>query len=165
MIFAVLATGPSMSQAVADSVRKYRTIVVNNAYELAPWADALAAQDVQWWREHRKALEFAGRKFSANVIPGVEHVSGMDTQTNSGALGIYVARMLGASRILLFGFDGHGTHYFGKHPEHLVTTTEARRGIFQQQMLEHNDRCKRVGVEVINCTPGSALRAFPFAWD
>src|SRR5262245_44079884 len=60
---AILATGPSMTQAVADSVAWFDLIVVvNDAFRLALWAHALAANDHAWWRRNPDSREFAGRK-------------------------------------------------------------------------------------------------------
>lgn len=55
MLWILLAPGPSMSQALADSVRGHRVVAINNVYELAPWADCLAANDLSWWRKHPEA--------------------------------------------------------------------------------------------------------------
>ena len=46
----LLAPGPSMSQALADSVRGCRVGAVTSALPLAPWAEFVAASDVSWWR-------------------------------------------------------------------------------------------------------------------
>ena len=64
MIFSILATGPSMSQAVADRARELGSVLaVNDAFELAPWADGLVANDINWWRArpHAKALHASMR--------------------------------------------------------------------------------------------------------
>lgn len=59
----ILATGPSMSQAVADSARGFGTVIaVSDAYRLAPWADCLVSADTAWWKHHNP--DFAGPKFS-----------------------------------------------------------------------------------------------------
>lgn len=162
MTFAVLATGPSMTQAVADRVRgKCRVVAVSDAYQLAPWADALVSQDRKWWDHHPEALQFAGRKFSTNRIPGVEQVAIriLQTGTNSGLVAMEIARLLGAKRLLLLGFDLQGSHYFGPHPAPLRNTSEARF----VQMLRQFSRWDQGRVEVINCTPGSRLKRFPMA--
>lgn len=162
MIFAVLATGPSMSQAVADSVRgKCGVVAVSDAYRLAPWADAMASTDYAWWRHHSDALNFGGRKFA--IFPSFRQIDGLEslqenTGTNSGLLGVMAAVKLGATRVLLCGFDLHspGNHFFGKHPAPLRSTPPARMEIFKRQFAAYSPR----GVEIINCTPGSALRCY-----
>ena len=49
--------------------------MVNNAFELAPWADFLAAADSAWWRAYPVALRFVGRKFAMHNVAGVERVT------------------------------------------------------------------------------------------
>lgn len=163
MHFVVLAPGPSMSQSVADSVLGDNVICVNNTFELAPWAVALCAQDYRWWRHYRDAENFAGRKFSTNQIEGVERIQNpavVATGSSSGLLGIEVARSIfGATSIDLYGFDNHGTHYFGKHPDKLRHTHAARFAVFDQQFKEWARQFK--DIRVVNRTPGSALTAFP----
>jgi len=163
MIFAVLATGPSMSQAVADSVRdRCRVVAVSDSYRLAPWADALASTDGKWWKANLEALDFAGQKFTAApsfiALEGVERLT-VDTGTNSGLLGLMVAIKLGATRVLLCGLDLHspGNHFFGKHPAPLRSSEQRHLELHKRQFRAYRPR----GVEIINCTPGSALDVYP----
>jgi len=164
MKVAVLATGPSMSQAVADRARAEcdAVVAVNKAMELAPWADALAANDHAWWRANPHAKQFAGRKFSANKIDGVEQVTHelISRQSSSGALGIYAAHLLGATEIELHGFENRGDHYFGKYPEPLRNTSASRYNVFEDQLDSLGQHLKKVGVRVTNKTPDSALKCF-----
>lgn len=154
--FAILATGASMSQAVADSVRgRCSVVAVSDAYRLAEWADALVSQDRAWWNHNPVAMQFAGRKFSGSVVPDVEKFPSV-TGSNSGLLGCQVAVMLGAKRILLLGFDMRGSHFFGPHPAPLRNTAPHRFEAFQDQFRRFQPR----GVEIINCTLNSALKAY-----
>ena len=70
-------------------------------------------------------------------------------------MGMIVAKTLGAKRLVLLGFDMHGTHFFGKHPEPLKNTTEK---IFKTHIRQFDGFS---GCEVINCTPNSSLTRFP----
>lgn len=86
---AVLASGPSMSQAVADAVRgRCRVIAVNNQgiattgadgvthAALAPWADVLLASDARWWRENQvEARKFVGLKVTVEPPGGSERLN------------------------------------------------------------------------------------------
>ena len=104
-VFVVLATGESMSQELADYVRARRdagackAIAVCNAYELAPWADALVCNDRKWWEYHKAARKFAGRKFSYQHVSGVQRIP-FDGRYigghNSGLQACRVAKYLGA---------------------------------------------------------------------
>lgn len=160
--WAVLATGPSMSQSVADAVRgRCSVVAVSDAYKLAPWADVLVSADKAWWDHNPEALRFPGKKYGAmpdfNAVPGVERfrVSG---GTNSGLLGLMVAVHLGATKVLLCGFDLHspGEHFFGRHPAELKSTPAKRMEAFKQQFTRYRPN----GIEIVNCSPGSALRCY-----
>lgn len=173
---AVLASGQSMSQAVADKVRGLcRVIAVNDNYRLAPWADILYAADHDWWRVHQEALSFAGRKVTINEgleFEGVQYVESggygdfdertthVRTGKNGGYQALHIAVHAGARRILLCGFDMHGTHWFGDHPPKLHKTQPFSTWISLFNRLPPIMR--RKGVEVINCTPNSALKCFEY---
>jgi hypothetical protein len=162
MKFAVLATGQSLSQEQADAVQgRCKVVAVSNAYKFAPWADALASCDASWWKNNPEALDFAGRKFTTapdwQGLSELERVPGVASGTNSGLLGLMVAVQMGATRILMLGYDMHGTHFFGPHPEPLRNPNAARFDVFKKQF----ERYKPRGIEIVNCTPGSALRAYP----
>jgi hypothetical protein len=102
---AVLASGPSMSQAVADAVHAagIPAIVTNDTFRLAPWAQILYAADTEWWGHTAGAKDFAGLKVSCQAVPGVLmlHNAGnvgyspdpacVHTYGNSGAQAIQVA--------------------------------------------------------------------------
>lgn len=159
MIFAVLATGPSMSQEVADSVRgKCKVIAVSDTYKLAPWADAMCSSDAAWWKANPDAIDFAGQRYAA--MPEFQKIEGVEclkipSGSNSGLLALHVAVMRGAKKILMMGFDMKGSHYFGPHKS-LKNTTPARFEIFKRQFAQY----KPAGVDIVNCTPGSALKAY-----
>lgn len=159
----VLAPGPSMSPELAERVRGHGIVVaVGNAFELALWADALAANDRVWWQEHPEAMKFAGRKFCTKTISGVERHrgKGVNGDANSGMLGIDVAlEVFKASEIVLLGFDFHGTHFFGRYTNGCSNTTPASRERHQRQMRTW--RLLHPKAAVVNCTEGSALKAFP----
>lgn len=163
MKICLLAPGPSMSQELADSLRNERCIAIGNCYQLAPWADALCAQDHAWWRVHTDALKFAGRKFSANNIDGVEQVHSdyVGRQSSSGVLALEVARRMNPSEIELHGFDNRGSHYFGPHPAPLRNTTPDRFRVFEHQLSALGREMQKAGIRIFNCTPGSALKCFP----
>jgi hypothetical protein len=156
-LFAVLATGPSMSQALADRVRGIRAVAVSDAYRLAPWADAMVSADEKWWRHHPEALRFRGHKFCGLKCPGTVRLPRsheFPPGTNSGLQGMRVAQMLGATKILLVGFDMHGSHFFGPHGGTLKNTSLERFEAFKAQFATWR------GCEVVNCTTGSGLTCY-----
>lgn len=158
----MLATGPSMcSMLAARIVLAMPHVAISDAYALAPYAAAVASSDRAWWDAHPAALEHPGRKFCA--APTFQHIVGVErlpvpSHTNSGLLGVMAAVKLGATRVLLLGFDMHGTHYFGPHRAPLKNSDGARFDKFKQQFAAY----RPAGIEIINCTPGSTLACYPF---
>lgn len=167
MRYYILATGPSMSHRLADSLEGRHVGVVNNCYELAPWADFLAATDSAWWRQNEDALNFEGERYTCAPLtqePDTEMVKrivapAIYANTNSGVLALEVAKMKGAKEIVMLGFDFHGSHYFGEYRNGLRNTDIHRRNVHAMQFLTW--RMINKGVKVVNCTPGTKLKHFP----
>lgn len=186
---AILASGPSMSQQVADAVRgRCKVIAVNNQGvaakdkpAIAPWADVLYAADLAWWRHHQDAaLRFAGLKVTVR-----EHFKSPDvyslqqsteqvfdsrpthivTGANSGYQALHLAAHFGAARVLLCGYDMRKVtgqkHWFGDHPGNLNQVMSFGRWI--QNFHRLAPVLKGKGIKVFNCTPESALDCFPHA--
>lgn len=177
---AILASGPSMSQAVADQVHAagVSAIAINTTFRLAPWADMLYACDPEWWQhpQHADALAFPGLRVSlgGNVV-GVNRLhnsgaTGIDRQPgcvrtggNSGYQAIQVALHGGATRVLLCGFDmtgRRGAHWHGSHPAGLRGTQEETFEVWRRRFAAAAPLLEAAGLEVVNCTPGSALTCF-----
>lgn len=156
-------------------------IAINNSYQIAPWADVLYACDRIWWDWHYKNTEdfeglritrdpFAKDKYPALIwIRGETHNNGLSKSQDSivnGEIGGYQAINLavnyGAKKILLVGFDmrtiGGLSHWHGDHPNHHKTFFESHTEHFKNMIPDLEER----KIEVINCTPDSAIDAFPF---
>ena len=175
---AILGSGPSMSAVVAESIRHagVNSIVINNTFRLAPWADMLYAADALWWQTYYKnTQEFFGLKVSCSQVSFCDvlivrnsGVEGFDpdptavrTGGNSGYQAIHIAAHAGAKRILLFGFDMHGTHWHGRHASPLRDHGEAIYPRWIKRFSTLAPELARRGIEVINCTPRSALKIWP----
>ena len=58
-----IATGPSLTVEQCETVRQWRerdgcrVIAINDAYLLAPWADALYFADVRWWQWQNDGID------------------------------------------------------------------------------------------------------------
>lgn len=175
-----IATGPSLTpEDVAVVNGAARVIVVNDAYRLAPWADCLYAADGKWWRWHASGVStFAGMKYSIRQQASQDaHKQGvvvlqnagkrglsldpssLSTGHNSGYQAINLAVHFGARRILLLGYDMRGGHFFGSHPDKTVPPFALALAAFPTLVAP----LKALGVDVINCTPNSALKCFPAA--
>lgn len=115
---AVLASGPSMNQKLADSVRRLHRICARRSFKFAPDAEMLVSLDgpldAEFWRESR---DFAGMRICGfecaddalclnipheRVTVGEGHVVEL---RNNGLVAIRIAAMAGAAKILLLGFD------------------------------------------------------------
>lgn len=79
---------------------------------------------------------------------------------NSGYQAVNIAVLAGAQRIILLGYDGRvidgKTHCFpGGHPD------KTHGGLYAKEYRSMVEPLRKLGVEVLNCTPGSAIDAFP----
>jgi hypothetical protein len=172
--------GPSLTPDDVDyCCGKATVIAVNDAYRLAPWADALFAADLEWWNVHKGVPGFAGLKFGfgkgaarwgVNVMrntgdSGIEmDPTGLRTGRNSGAAAVNLAVHFGASRILLLGYDMQAknekhAHWFGAHKAPLRGNSPYYT--FRQVFDQTAKSLKKTGVSVINCSRETALTCFP----
>jgi len=93
-----------------------------------------------------------------------ENRDGVYTGRNSGNQAIQLAAHLGARRVLLLGFDmraqGAKTHW------HMAHKRPTDPNDFNQMLTWFAplvEPCRKRGIEVVNCTPGSAVECFPRA--
>ena len=161
---------------------------VNDAYRICPFLDLLYAADERWWDLHHNQ---ATAPIRATYIPGAgpepdgEHVArynlvGIPGRAEPGLspvpdyvhLGQHSGFQLinltiaaGAARILLLGFDcrldGDRRHWFGDHPAELNRDSPYNR--FRYEIEYAAPAIAARGVQVVNCSPGSALTCFPIA--
>jgi hypothetical protein len=82
---------------------------------------------------------------------------------NSGYAAINLARHFGANRILLLGYNmsyrGGKAHFFGDHPAGLPQSSGLYPG-FRRSFESLVEPLKKLGIDVINCTPHTSLTAF-----
>lgn len=174
---AILASGPSMSQAVAEAVRVagIPAIAVNTTHRLAPWAWMLYAADAEWWRHpgNADAAQFAGLKVSCSPVSGVLQLRNagvvgysdepdcVHTLGNSGGQALQIAVKAGAARVLLCGFDMRDSgHWHGQHPAGLRDTEWQTYAEWVKRFEKVAPALAQRGVDVVNVTPGSALTCF-----
>lgn len=162
--------------ATRARIANRRVIAINTTYQMAPWADVLYACDDTWWHEYHDKMdgvtcekwtqdEPSAKKYGLKFIRsqasnGLSRTPGLIYQgKSSGYQAIGLAHQAGAKRIILLGFDCHGTHWHGNHPKGLNKRLPFADWIPRFEALAKD--LKADGVEVINCTPGSAITAFP----
>lgn len=181
-----LGTGPSLTAEDVESCRgKARVIAVNDAYRIAPWADALVACDASWWHRHQGAPGYTGPKWSIehgtwdgyrdrwpDIVrlrntgdDGIEtDPTGLRTGRNSGALAIGLAVHYGASRIVLLGYDcGHSargkSHFFGEHEGALRQPSPYH--LFAEKFATMVDPLAALGITILNASRETRLTCFP----
>ena len=181
-----LGGGPSLTPDDVDFCRGKGTVLcVNDAYKLAPWADALTASDWKWWLVHKGVPDFHGLRFAVfdpNKPPHARYPDGiavlkntgcegidpdpsaLRTGWNTGAAALNLAVHFGAARILLLGYDCQPDrkgrpHWFGEHPSPLKRIIPF--DTFKQGFASMAPDLQRVGVSVINCSRATALDVFP----
>lgn len=121
--------------------------------------------DADWWRVHIEEVrrDFMGATFSNNDFHGRVGLVAKPFKAfgNSGAAAISMAAKAGASRVVLLGYDcqqtGGRVHWHGDHPAGLGNAGSMPKWPEQFNRLA----ASLEGVEVINCSRDTALRAFP----
>lgn len=175
----LIAGGPSLSQRDVNYCRgRSRVIAINDAYRLAPWADALYACDASWWDVHRGVTSFAGAKYShsrdaaikwglwwvdGRAAPGLSadpryiHLGG-----NGGYQAMGISKHFGAKKLVLLGFDmqdtGGRSHWFGDHPEECRKARAFPKWIKNFEGAVPN--LQAAGITVINASRETALTCF-----
>jgi hypothetical protein len=172
----IIASGNSLTDSDIESARRFKTIVINDTWQRATWADVLYACDLKWWRLHNEKITFQGKKYTQDSVAakryGLELVKGENNKGlgkglihfggSGGYQAINLAYLWGAKRILLLGFDcqkvNNKNHWFGQHP--IGFSQSQPFNIWLNNFPRLADDLKAEGVEVINCSPNSALQCF-----
>lgn len=182
---AILASGPSAAAAARElhEIDTIRLISINCAWSIAPWSDILYACDGKWWRQPgqsygQEALRsFLGLMVSNDKrtceggvvrwvdIARVNHLvtdgSAIGSGSNGGFQALNLAVLTGAKRILLCGYDMRGGHFHPPHPRPLDNPSDPTLRRFLSAFGNARSQLRELGVEVVNCTLGSSLTAFP----
>lgn len=170
-----IATGPSLTQDDVDFCNGRAAVyAVNDAYKIAPWADLLYAADGTWWDVHNGAPDFAGEKWTVNpdaaekyhlnyIAPKSKawstNKSYIATGGNSGFQAMNLARVRGASKIVLLGYDYGYTdkkHFFGDH--HPLTDRHSDYALWIKLL---NKAAVEIDIPVVNCSRKTAITCFP----
>jgi hypothetical protein len=175
--FLIIASGCSVTPDIIKYIEQHKhnltTIAINNNYELAPWADVLYYCDRQFYNWHKKEIKtyegikatistaHADWKFRAGEETGLSfNPNVLNTGKNSGYQALNLACLMGASRVLLVGYDMKYTngrkHWFGDHPVKGEDIFQDMIDCFNTIQLD----LERFGTSVINCNPDSALDCF-----
>lgn len=159
----IVGSGPSVRATNFELVRKHRVIAINLSWRLAPWADILYGSDGIFWTQYKGVPKFSGRKFTSSPYAAdrfdLELV--FTSGNNSGIRAIWFAAELGASRIVLVGFDMHarqGSHWHENYDEPLRNPGDSEMRVWGMEYALY--RKKFAALDIVNCTPNSALTCF-----
>lgn len=180
----VIGSGPSLTSSQIDLAFKSgaRVLGIKDAFLVAAAMDLHYCCDAWWLDYHingcRKMLNCpmvtqdrnSAIKHDLLWVQGI-NLSGLSvnpevihTGSNSGYQAVNLAVHLGAKKICLIGFDmrvssSGADHWFGQHPHKRI----APYGLFLEAFKTVPAQLEELGVEIINCTPRSALNVFPMA--
>lgn len=147
----------------------------------------LYGADKRWWEAHNGVKEYAGikattykasrpkeyqetaEKFDLLRIPGIHETSSFGFESpvihygnNSGFQAVNIAIHTGLNPIILLGFDmriiDRKRHWFGDHPTEL--NIKSNYNSFIKAFHSAAPELAKRGIDVVNCTPGSALTCF-----
>jgi hypothetical protein len=183
----ILGGGPSLAKINVDSLQgKGRVIAVNCAYRLGNWFEAMFYGDRYWLHQHGKDLDkFPGLKITANqdypsdawieslgikvikrdlMANGIsEDPALISWNQSSGACAINLAVLLGAGKIVLLGFDMKRvegrTNYHDEYPPYGTAFDPFYK--FLPAFDKIAEDLEILGIECLNATPDSAIKAFP----
>lgn len=179
----LVASGPSLRREQAEQAQGLKTLAINNSWRMFPNADALYACDLKWWLSEagRQALASfrglritqdarAAEQFGIHRVPLEADDYTISTRPprigsggNGGFQALNLAIHFGARRIILLGYDMHvraGVHWHGEHGAGLNNPRADHFGPWIRYFEDNAGLIRSLGVEVINCTPGSALTCF-----
>lgn len=178
---AVIASGASVKKADVERLKgRVAVLAIKRNVELAPFADVVYGCDFPWWRSVHGLPNFKGLKLSYADravsqwgcrkvgIPDVQRdqllfdtVGQVGAGGNSGFQALNLAAQFGASRILLVGFDMQGEHWYGRNTAAGMGNPSASN--FDRWIRAFSIACGQLtgrGVEVVNASPGSAIKCF-----
>lgn len=180
----IVASGPSASSVdLRQSIGKTRFVVVNNSWQLAPWADYLFAADYKWWHTYKGCPRFKGWKVTTdrraaetrewNLLRLVTLLADDRMQTtgtvvgwggNSGFQALNMVVLFRCTRIILVGFDAttrHGLHWHSAYASVSDNPTESKTVRWQRSIDGAAKPLNDIGVRVINCSNVSRLKRYP----
>ena len=176
-------TGPEAYSPYMAQIHDEHVIVVNDGYRLGSWPDICFFADYGWYKAHRESLaKWSGLKIGS--CPPIEgnndgikylkrlnrpmglnakpHLLNWNFNSGSAAINLAVPH-LGVRQAILLGFDmgwpdgqshWHQGHGNGHKPRPNYDKWAEVLSVVAQDAA-------KLGIEIINCSPGTAITAFP----
>ncbi len=179
-----------------ECLRDHRVIAINNSAYVAPWASILFFRDLKWYFANGEIVDnwkgtvvtstksdkypdnirviklLHSTSFVNLVVNGIQYgqtfkYNAVRYGRSSGHIALSLAVSLGASRVVLLGYDCrivNGRSHFHDKVENSGTaqTSVLYEKDFLPAWKGWNDYCTEAGTQVLNATPGSAIQEFPF---
>ena len=173
---------PSLYSPYLSALHTKHVIGINVSYLIGDWMDMIFFGDSGFFLQNKEKLaRYPGLKISsANAVqkaawvkytpPDTKHVLGISGNPklvswnhNSGAAAISIAVHTGAKRIILLGFDMKLDADMKQHWHDIYHAPKKVEPIFARHLLGFPEIAKdaeRLGVEIINASPDSAIECF-----
>ncbi len=187
---AIVGGGPTAKIAGVEKLRdRIHVVVINESYQLCPWADILYSCDAEWWKLRQEQLKkFAGIKIGFRPPGDLVHIKNVNSITipkrgeeflhdfffdepgtvgsggHSGFQAINLMAQFGCTGIGLVGFDMNsagGVHWHGMHPSPLRNPDAERFREWPAIMDRMIPKLIERGIDVVNCSPVSSLKSTP----
>lgn len=183
----LIASGPSSELLDLSVLKGRRVIAVSHGLGMVPWAPVLIAGGRVFWRQHDIAREFRGElaiitedyapwgwllRHDSRLVwmhrAGPEGLTddpgALAGSESSVMLAINYAVHRGVSRIILLGCDGCPGADGRRRAGLPIADTKNARARYQAQeaaMATQIEPLAERGVEIVNCSPGTALTIYP----
>jgi SAM-dependent methyltransferase/ADP-heptose:LPS heptosyltransferase len=175
----VIAGGPSVKHLDLSPLKGRKVIVINSAHLTYPDADILFYADQRWWTDLGSKEAFRGRVVTTSGggprdvkrFLKIDPCKGIATDPTQLALSrtsvtgaINLAVHLGCTRIVLLGVDGRVAPDGQRHHHGAAYPWAMVKGCFDHHAAEFKaiaPSLSRLGVEVINANPDSAIDVWP----
>lgn len=185
---AIVASGPSLKQVNLDRLQnRIHVIAIKAAIDVVPFAEIVYGCDAPWWVDRKGLPTFKGLKFFhgitvANQYKDMHRVE-IDMKTdamlvdkpltlgnggNSGFQALNLAIQFGATSIILLGFDMRESskdgslHFYGRNK--WAGSTNPLPSNFKrwhQGFAVARKSIEKIGgIEIVNCSPETALKEF-----
>ncbi len=122
------------------------------------------AEEFDGWM-HLPGENYAGKGFCFELDTNGRAPTEIYTGGNAGFTMINLAVLMGAKRVLLLGYDmrkvNGARHWFGHHPKNTTLDVDSPYEGFLLHYPFTVPQLAARGIEVINCTPDSALTVYP----
>ncbi|MGE0724815.1 MAG: hypothetical protein AB7O45_10590 [Alphaproteobacteria bacterium] len=185
----VVGGGPSLAGFDWRALAGRKVVAINAAFLDLPSAPVMCFTDFSFWEANRERLSwFPGHVCTVSraakdraparirLIEGVTSHTGFEIDPgqvrrgrSTGHLAIGLAVALGAARIVLLGFDMRNvdgrSNYHDRYRTAGGAVAETADSLYAREFIAGfngwRQQADRIGVLIVNATPGSALQEFP----